>query len=443
MPILLMELNSVENSVNTRLIAARVILKVWQDGQSLTAALDEAFLTLDSSKDQAFIQALCYGVCRYYHRLDFILNQLLDKPLKDKIVKSVAIVGLYQLKYMRVKPYAAVSETVLAVNNKPWAKAVINGLLRNYLREQDKLEQKADADPYAALSHPKWIIDKITQDWPQQAADCLRENNQQAPMSLRVNLARISRDQYLQQLAEQSITAVAISFCPSAIILDKPIAVDLLPGFAEGLISVQDTAAQLAAGLLDVQPGQRVLDVCAAPGGKTLHILEQQPQLKELVAVDIEASRMQRVSENLQRLNLPAKLITGDAAKPQEWWDGQLFERILLDAPCSALGVIRRHPDIKLLRRIEDIEALQRLQKSILAAIWPLLAPGGILLYATCSILKQENEHQIQAFLAEHKDATELPIMTNDWGVAGSCGRQILTGESAMDGFYYARLRKS
>jgi len=428
--------------LNTRLIAAQVLSRVLQDGQSLTAVLESALKAVESGKDRAFIQALCYGVCRTYHRLDFILSELLDKPLKDQGVKALALVGLYQLKYMRVKPHAAVSETVLAARKKPWAKALINALLRSYLREQDKLEQKADNVQSAAVSHPDWLIKKIQEDWPQQAQQILHENNQQPPMALRVNLARISTDQYLQQLSEQGIEAVAVSFCPSAIILDKPVAVDLLPGFAEGLVSVQDTAAQLAAGLLDVQAEHRVLDVCAAPGGKTAHILEHQPQLKELVAVDIDESRLQRVSDTLQRLRLPAKLVVGDAASPQDWWDGQLFDRILLDAPCSALGVVRRHPDIKLLRRAEDIKPLQALQLNILNAVWPLLAPGGIMLYATCSILKQENEQQIDAFLAEHPDAVELPIDAV-WGFAGSHGRQIMTGESAMDGFYYVRLGKA
>ena len=428
--------------MNTRLVAARVLSRVLQDGQSLTAALDHLLLSVESAKDRAFIQALCYGVCRQYHRLDFILSQLLDKPLKDADVKALALVGLYQLNFMRVKPHAAVSETVLAVRKKPWAKSLINALLRTYLREQEGLEHKADAFQSAALSHPDWLIKQIEQDWPEQALSLLQENNLQPPMVLRVNLAKTSRENYLQRLIGQEIAAEAVSFCPSAITLDKPVPVDVLPGFADGLVSVQDTAAQLAAGLLDVQPGQRVLDVCAAPGGKTAHILESQAQLKELVAVDIDESRMQRVSENLQRLNLQAKLTVGDAAKPEDWWDGTLFERILFDAPCSALGVIRRHPDIKLLRRAEDIGPLQALQKSILQAVWPLLAPGGILLYATCSILKQENERQIQAFLAEHGDAVELPIAA-DWGVAGVCGRQIVTGESAMDGFYYARLSKA
>ena len=428
--------------MNTRLIAARVLSRVLQDGQSLTTALETALQGVESGKDRAFIQALCYGVCRTYHRLDFILSELLDKPLKDLEVKALALVGLYQLKYMRVKPHAAVSETVLAARKKPWAKALINALLRSYLREQDNLEQKADNMQYAAVSHPDWLIKRIEVDWPQQAQQILMENNLQPPMALRVNRARISRDGYLQLLSEQGIEAVSVDFCPSAIILAKPVAVDLLPGFAEGLVSVQDTAAQLAAGLLDVQAGQRVLDVCAAPGGKTAHILEQQAQLKELVAVDIDTSRLQRVSDTLQRLKLQATLLAGDAANPQDWWDGQFFDRILLDAPCSALGVIRRHPDIKLLRRAEDIKPLQALQLNILHAVWPLLAPAGIMLYATCSILKQENEQQIEAFLAEHPDAVELPIDAT-WGFAGSHGRQIMTGESEMDGFYYARLGKS
>lgn len=427
--------------MNTRLVAARVLSRVLQDGQSLTAALDNAFSAIESGKDRAFIQALCYGVCRQFHRLDFILSQLLDKPLKDADVKALALVGLYQLKFMRVKSHAAVSETVLAARKKPWAKSLINAVLRTYLREQEELEHKADKFQVAALSHPDWLIKQIERDWPVQALRIFLENNQQPPMVLRVNLAKTSRENYLQLLTGQDIAAQAVGFCPSAIMLDKPVQVELLPGFADGLVSVQDTAAQLAAGFLDVKPGHRVLDVCAAPGGKTAHILESQPQLKELVAVDIDESRMQRVGENLQRLNLQAKLVVGDAANPSVWWDGQLFDRILLDAPCSALGVVRRHPDIKLLRRAEDIGQLQALQKSILQAVWPLLAPGGLLLYATCSILKQENEQQVQAFLAGHSDAVELPIEA-DWGSAGACGRQIFTGESAMDGFYYARINK-
>jgi 16S rRNA (cytosine967-C5)-methyltransferase len=408
----------------------------------LTSALDNALKTVESTQDKAFVQALCYGVCRTYHRLDFILNTLIDKPLKSFEVKSLILIGLYQLGYMRVKPHAAVSETVQAGRKIVWAKALINAVLRGYLRKQDELEQQADKVKTAALSHPDWLIRQIEHDWPEQAETILFENNQPPPMALRVNLAKTSRDQYLQLLLEQNLPAKAVNFTATGIILDKPVPIEALPHFADGWISVQDSAAQLAAELLNVQPGQRVLDVCAAPGGKTAHILEQQPNISELVAVDIDENRMLRVSENLRRLNLQATLVAADAAKPDEWWDGKPFDRILLDAPCSATGVIRRHPDIKLLRRESDIAALIILQKTILNAIWPLLAPGGMLVYATCSVFKQENGEQIQAFLSAHEDAIELPITTHEWGIPGICGRQILTGESSMDGFYYARLVK-
>lgn len=427
--------------MNTRLIAAKVLTSVIRDGQSLTAALNNTLGVVESDKDRAFIQALCYGVCRNFHRLDYILSQMLDKPLKDLDVKALALIGLYQLKFMRVKSYAAVSETVLAARKKPWAKALINALLRSYLRDQEGFEQKADNVKSALVSHPDWLIQQIEQDWPMQAQQVFQQNNEQPPMALRVNLANISQDQYLQKLRDQGIEAEAVSFCRSAILLNKPAVVDILPGFNEGWVSVQDTAAQLAAELLDVQIGHRVLDVCAAPGGKAAHILEHQPKVRELVAVDIDKLRLQRVNDNFQRLKLSAKLIVGDASKPEDWWDGQLFDRILLDVPCSALGVIRRHPDIKLLRRAEDINTLQVLQQRIMTAVWPLLAPGGIMLYATCSILKQENEQQIEAFLATNANAIEVPINA-DWGLVRRYGRQILTGESAMDGFYYALIRK-
>ena len=427
--------------MNTRLIAAKVLTSVIRDGQSLTAALNNTLGVVESDKDRAFIQALCYGVCRNFHRLDYILSQMLDKPLKDLDVKALALIGLYQLKFMRVKSHAAVAETVLAARKKPWAKALINALLRSYLRGQEGFEQKADNVKSALVSHPDWLIQQIEQDWPIQAQQIFQQNNEQPPMALRVNLANISQYQYLQKLRDQGIEAEAVSFCRSAILLNKPAVVDILPGFSEGWVSVQDTAAQLAAELLDVQIGHRVLDVCAAPGGKAAHILEHQPKVRELVAVDIDKLRLQRVNDNFQRLKLSAKLIVGDASKPEDWWDGQLFDRILLDVPCSALGVIRRHPDIKLLRRAEDINTLQVLQQRIMTAVWPLLAPGGIMLYATCSILKQENEQQIEAFLATNANAIEVPINA-DWGLVRRYGRQILTGESAMDGFYYALIRK-
>jgi 16S rRNA (cytosine967-C5)-methyltransferase len=426
--------------LNSRLVAANIIVKVLT-GKSLTAALEEAWSQVDDMQDKAFIQALCYGTIRQYYRLEFILNQLVNKPIKDKDIqiKALALLGLYQLNYMRVKDHAAVSETVAVMKKKQWAKSLLNAVLRRYLREQDELE--ALADKHVAYAHPDWMIKAVKADWESEGKQILLENNQAPPMSLRVNKRFCQRDDYLKLLAEQEIAANALEFSAQGIILTEPVMVDKLPNFAAGWVSVQDAAAQLAAELLDAKPGDSVLDVCAAPGGKTAHILEYQPEIKSILAIDIDDKRLARVNENLTRLGLDASLLAADATQPESWWDGAVFERILLDAPCSALGVVRRHPDIKLLRRSEDIAQLKALQQEILQAVWKLLAPGGILLYATCSILKQENESQIEQFLQQHDDAQELPIEAG-WGVNRPFGRQILTGSHFMDGFYYARLQK-
>jgi len=426
-----------------RKIAATVLVKVVKEGQSLTVALDSELESVPEAKDRAFIQAVCYGVVRYYHRLDFILQQLLSKPLrnKDTDIKMLLLIGIYQLQYMRVKTHAAVSETVSAAKKKSWAKSLINAVLRQYMREQEQLEKQADDNALVASSHPEWLVNKISKDWPEQVQNLLLENNKQPPMAIRVNLSQCNQSEYLKLLEESSISANAVPFCSSAIILESPVAVEKLPGFSEGMVSVQDTAAQLAAELLDVQTGQSVLDLCAAPGGKTAAILERQAEAISMMAVDIDEGRLKRVKENLQRLKLTANVIAGDAAKPNEWVQNQKFDRILVDVPCSALGVIRRHPDIKILRRETDIDELQAVQQQILQAAWDLLLPGGILLYATCSILKQENELQIESFLNNSSDAEEL-IINADWGLKRKFGRQILTGDQAMDGFYYARLVK-
>ncbi len=429
--------------MSLRLIATGVLVKVVKDGQSLTVALEKAFESVEDSKDRAFIQALCFGVIRQYHRLDFILQQLLSKALrnKDTDIKMLLLIGLYQLQYMRVKSHAAVSETVSAAKKKSWAKSLVNGVLRQYIREQDSLEDAANKDRLAVNSHPEWLVNKLENDWPEQATALLAENNKQPPMVLRVNLSQTTREAYLQLLMDNEITASVVSFCPTAIVLEQPVAVEKLPRFNDGWVSVQDTAAQLAAQLLDVQAGQSVLDLCAAPGGKTAAILEGQAESISMLAVDIDEGRLTRVNENLQRLKLQAKVIVGDASKPDEWAQGQVFDRILVDAPCSALGVIRRHPDIKILRRETDISTLQTIQQQILNAAWELLAPGGILLYATCSVLKQENELQVESFLKTHKDASEV-VIEGEWGVKRGVGRQVLTGDLAMDGFYYAKLIK-
>lgn len=430
--------------MNLRGCAAQVLSRVIADGQSLTSALDATLPKLKESKDRAFVQALCFGVIRHYYALDFILGQLLSKPLKqkDSDIKALLLVGLYQLQHMRVKSHAAVSETVAATKHKPWAKSLVNAVLRQYLRDADALLQACTTDSQAHLNHPDWMINQLRHNWPEHTEQILAANDQPPPMALRVNLLHGSRGDYLDLLTEQGIAAHTVACCDSALLLDQPLGVDQLPGFGEGRVSVQDLAAQLAAKLLDTHAGQRILDICAAPGGKTSAILERQPDLQSLLAIDIDQHRLSRVTDNLRRLNLHAETLVADAAHPESWAGGRQFDRILLDAPCSGFGVIRRHPDIKLLRRESDVAALQASQAEILDAAWQLLAPEGILLYATCSVLKQENELQIAEFLSRHADAAELPIHAA-WGLARPHGRQILTGNLHMDGFYYAKLRKT
>lgn len=424
---------------DVRATAAQVVRQVLA-GQSLAEGLPPA-LTRVPGAQHSFLKALCYGTLRWYHRLEFILKQLSHRPLKDPEMHALALVGLHQLAFMTVKPHAAVAETVAA--GKAWARPLLNALLRGYQRQREALEAAADADCEAAVSHPAWLRRRIEQAWPHQADAILAANNRHPPFVLRVNLARISRQAYSRLLTSQGLVAHPVATVDSALVLEQPVPVEILPGFAEGLVSVQDAAAQLAAPLLAVQPGQRVLDVCAAPGGKTLHILESCPQLEELVAVDVSEVRLGRIQENLARAGAMSavRLICADAREPEAWWDGKPVDRILVDAPCSATGVIRRHPDIKVLRRESDAAALSGVQREILAAVWPLLAEGGLLLYATCSLLPEENEAQIQAFLNAHPDARCVPIEA-PWGQATGCGRQILPGERDMDGFFYARLKK-
>lgn len=427
--------------MNARGFAARILAQVLGEGQSLTAALDAQLPKLHDHQDRAFVQALCYGVIRHYFSLDFVLSRLLDKPLKNKDsdIKALLLIGLYQLQFMRVKAHAAVSETVAAGKHKPWSKGLLNAVLRQFQRDAETLLQACEQADSAKYNHPDWLIERLRQDWPEHWRQMLLANDQQAPMSLRVNLRQTSAADYLQQLTQLGIPAQLTPVCETAVILDQALAVEQLPGFASGMVSVQDLAAQLAASLMELTAGQQVLDLCAAPGGKTAAMLERQPGI-QLLAVDVDAQRLQRVGANLQRLKLQAEMLTADAAA-SDWAKARQFERILVDAPCSGLGVVRRHPDIKLLRRQDDIEALVKLQSRILDSAWSLLAPGGILLYATCSVLKQENEQQIAAFLQRHRDAEEMPLAV-DWGHARPHGRQIVSGEQQMDGFYYAKLHK-
>lgn len=439
-----MDSSSKTKALSARQTAVSVICAVVQNGKSLTDALS-ACEGLEP-RDIAFCRELCYGTIRWFERLSAIVNLLLKKPFKPKDIDItvLALLGLYQIIYLSTPDHAAVCETVntCGKGKKSWAKGVLNGVLRRFLRERESLENAVDKQLNQQTSHPNWLVKQLEVDWGVHAADILRANNQRPPMSIRVNQRINSRDTYIEQLKEAAISVSTNPFNSVGLTLDKPVNVDQLPSFFQGAASVQDNAAQLAAELLAVESGQRVLDVCAAPGGKTAHILERAPNDIVLTAIDIDEKRNLRVIENLERLNLHAEVLTVDALEPKEWHDGQLFQRILLDAPCSATGVIRRHPDIKLLRKPSDVTAVVELQKNLLNAIWPLLEKKGVLLYATCSILSAENSQQIADFMTHHCDAKTINIKAN-WGRSCEFGRQILPGENNMDGFYYACLTKT
>ncbi len=431
--------------MNLRAAAARVIFEVAFRGMSLSESLPNALAQIRDARDQALVQTICYGVCRRYFFLSAVIDSLLTTKLKpkDQDIFALLLVGLYQLTDLRIPEYAAVGETVAAAVDfqKTWAKNLINAVLRNYQRGAEELTNQAEANLSALYSHPDWLIGKIKKAWPQQWESILLANNEHPPFALRVNQQQISRADYLSELEKINVEAAIIPETATGIVLETPTHVENLPGFATGMFSVQDGAAQLAAELLLLEPAQRVLDACAAPGGKTAHIAELQPGLAELIALDRDEKRLSTVTENLARLRLKAKCIGSDAADTAAWWDGKPFDRILLDAPCSATGVIRRHPDIKLLRRPEDIKNLVQTQWRLLNALWPLLKVGGVLLYSTCSILPQENEKLIQRFLAERNDLEQV-IIVQAIGEPCKIGRQILPGMHGMDGFYFARLRK-
>jgi 16S rRNA (cytosine967-C5)-methyltransferase len=428
-----------------RAAAARVLVQVCDRGRSLTEALPAAQAALADDRDAALLQELAYGTLRWYYRLDACLAHLLRKPLKarDADLRCLLLIGLYQLDQLALPERVAVHETVQAVHtlDKVWARGLVNAVLRNFQRDRQQIELAIAGEPAAVHAHPRWLIERLQSDWPEHWQAILAANNTRPPLSLRVNQRCVTRAEYLEVLAEQGIDAAPIEETSQGICLSKPMSVTRLPGFDTGNVSVQDGAAQLAAPLLQLAPGMRVLDACAAPGGKTAHILEMEAQI-EVTAIDIDAQRLARIHENLGRLGLHAELLASDAACPSGWWDGRSFDRILLDAPCSATGVIRRHPDIKLLRRPADIDALVQRQAALLNALWPLLAPGGMLLYCTCSVLGAENSRQIGAFLGQRKDASELPI-TDAWGQVCEHGRQILPGDHGMDGFYYACLTRT
>lgn len=429
-------------SSQVRALCAQAVLKVTAAGQSLGEALPAIQAKL-APNDRGLAAELCYGTLRHYYSLNHIASQLLQKPFKEKDgdIHALILIGLYQLRYMRIAPHAAVNTTVEAAKKlkKLWAGNLINAVLRNYQRRFDELNASIQEQPEAAADHPKWLIERIQAAWPAEAACVFAQNNARALMSLRVNHTQVLRGAYLAELAEAGIAAQASATSACGVALAEPVQVSQLPGFFDGRCSVQDIAAQHCIPLLDLQAGQRVLDACAAPGGKTGHILEAAANL-DVTALDSEPKRLERVTENLARLKFSARIVAGDAAKPETWHTGGNYQRMLVDAPCSGTGVIRRHPDIKHLRRETDIANLAAKQQEILKALWPLLERGGKLLYTTCSILPAENAETIKAFLAATPDA-ELIALDVNWGIDTGVGRQLLP-QPEHDGFFYSLLQK-
>ncbi len=415
---------------------------VWRQMRHTPPAAQGTPVAQDNASQRALVQDLCYGVLRHRGALDAMLAPLLTKPLRDERLRQLLRIGLYQLQHTHAAPHAVVDQAVLACIALPAvaAKGLINAVLRNYLRRKTELQTLCDASDVGRYSYPSWWIDKLRAQYPHldtpQFAHLLQAGNRHAPLTLRVNQRRTTRADYLALLAAQGVPAAA-ALERHAVVLEKPMPVQRIPGFSAGLVSVQDASAQRAAILLDTQPGMRVLDACAAPGGKTAHILELADAT--LTALDHDAARLARVNDNLQRLGLSARVLCGDAADPGAWWDGVPFDRILADVPCSGSGVTRRHPDIKWTRRASDIAQFAATQHAIIDALWRLLAAGGKFLYVTCSVFREENHLQVARFIERHADAQLQTLPAAEFS-AEHAG-QILP-DAVHDGFYYALLQK-
>ena len=432
----------------TRAVAAEVIDAVVTGGRSLDAAITAAEARL-AVGERPLMRMLAFGTLRNHFRLQEWLDELVSRPLKkkDSVVNALLAAGLFQLCDTRIPDHAAVSLTVDAARalRRPKLAGLLNACLRRFQREGFATREPDSEE--ARHNHPQWFIDRLRHDWPDDWEEILAANNERAPMWLRANAARTSAAQYRERLAAAGIEAARSELLPDALCLGEPRPVADLPGFAEGDASVQDAAAQLAGRWLMSHRPARALDACAAPGGKSGHLLELGGGDLDLTALDVDEGRLERVRENHERLGLRATIRCGDASTPQAWWDGEAFDAILLDAPCSASGVIRRHPDIKLLRRAADIEELAALQASVLSALWDLLAPGGRLLYVTCSVLAAENDALVGRFIEDREDAAEDAMLPNynirDVMRRKACGYQVLPGTADMDGFYYACLVKN
>jgi 16S rRNA (cytosine967-C5)-methyltransferase len=414
--------------------AAQVIFQVLA-GRNLNHVLNATLQTSPglTPQQRGALQDISYGTLRFYGQLTAVLKQLLHKPITDEHLRCLLLVALYQLEYSKAAPHAIVDYAVSSVRRRnPAAGGLANAVLRNFLRKRESLLATAAKHEEGRYSYPQWWIDKLKTQYGKRAEVILLAGNRHPPMTLRVNRRRLAPVDYLASLTQQDIQASLIA--PEAILLEHPVPVDKLPGFFDGLVSVQDAGAQYAALLLEVSDGMRVLDACAAPGGKSTHLLEL--AALDLIALDKDQERLGRVTDNLRRLQLSSHLQTGDAATPQDWWDGIPFQRILADVPCSASGVVRRHPDIKWLRRPEDIEGFAQQQSQILTALWPLLEKEGKLLYVTCSVFARENQQVIAEFLRQHQDARQLPLTVPDLNEG-----QLLPDDQ-HDGFFYALLQK-
>jgi 16S rRNA (cytosine967-C5)-methyltransferase len=428
-------------------VAAQVAVRVLRERVTLEAAL-EAALAEAPRTVVAAARSLAFGAVRGFYRHEAILRRLLTQPGKslEPRVRAILSVALFELEDARTPEYAVVDAAVSTAKAAQASGGLINALLRRYLRERGSLEAEIARNPAARYATPEWLAECLREDWPERWTDILAASDAQAPMWLRVNARHGTAADYVATLRQAGIEAVAEPRVPQAVRLATPRDVGEVPGFADGVVSVQDLGAQCVAFPLQLEPGQRVLDACAAPGGKTALIAEREPGLSRLLAVDIEGRRLQRVRENLERGRLGAELLHGDAATPEGWWDGVPFDRILLDAPCSALGVIRRHPDIRLRRSMQELAKMPALQTRLLDAAFGMLARGGRLVYVTCTLTRRENGGLIGAFLERTADAAAVPVEDwNGWpdlGESDPYGRQILPGEASADGFYYAALTK-
>lgn len=427
-----------KKQLNLRSMAAQAVEQVVEQGQSLSQVLP-ALQQHVSDKDKALLQELCFGVLRTLPQLNWLINKLMSRPMtgKQRTVHYLIMVGFYQLLHTRIPPHAALAETVegAVVIKRPQLKGLINGVLRQFQRQQEELLEEFTRSDERFL-HPAWLLKRLQKAYPAQWEAIIDANNARPPMWLRVNRHHHSRDEWLALLAEAGMEGFAHADYPDAVRLASPAPVHALPGFDQGWITVQDASAQGCMTFLEPQNGEHILDLCAAPGGKTTHILEVAPDA-QVLAVDVDEQRLSRVYDNLKRLGMKAEVKQGDGRFPAQWCGEQQFDRILLDAPCSATGVIRRHPDIKWLRRDRDIAELAKLQAEILDAVWPHLKQGGTLVYATCSILPEENSQQVAAFLTRTADAR-----LSTTGMPDHPGQQNLPGMEDGDGFFYAKLIK-